>query len=180
MKRFIASDIHGSRYYCQKLLALYRREGAEELILLGDLAYSGSYDPRYQYDPAGVIAMLNPLAKQILCVAGNCDWGIEELAPQFPLVSRYALVQWDGREGVVTHGHQMSPQNPPPRGMANFLLSGHTHVPAAEQVGDLLCLNPGSVSLPRRGSPHCCLIYEGHCFRWVTLDGTELDRRTLP
>ena len=47
MKRLIASDLHGSLPYCRQLLDLYRQEGAEQLVLLGDLAYSGSYDPRY-------------------------------------------------------------------------------------------------------------------------------------
>ena len=41
MKWMIASDIHGSAYYCEKLLAAYQREQANRLLLLGDLLYHG-------------------------------------------------------------------------------------------------------------------------------------------
>ena len=37
MKLMIASDIHGSAHYCEKLLEAYKKEGAERLLLLGDL-----------------------------------------------------------------------------------------------------------------------------------------------
>ena len=33
MKWFIASDIHGSAYYCEKLLEAYKREGADKLLV---------------------------------------------------------------------------------------------------------------------------------------------------
>ncbi len=35
MKWMIASDIHGSEYYCRKLLEAYEREQADRLLLLG-------------------------------------------------------------------------------------------------------------------------------------------------
>ena len=41
MKWMIASDIHGSEYYCEKLLEAYERENAERLLLLGDILYHG-------------------------------------------------------------------------------------------------------------------------------------------
>lgn len=179
MKRLIASDLHGSAFYCRQFVALYRREKAERLILLGDLAYSGSYDPRYEYDPAGVIAQLNGLAGEILWVEGNCDYGVTALGTQFSPVPRYAVENWEGTDVFLTHGHRFSPQNPPPMGMAQVMLSGHTHVPACRQVGDLLCLNPGSVSLPRSGSSHSCLVYEDGLFRWLTLEGEEIHRYSL-
>ena len=42
MKLMIASDIHGSAYYCEKMLKLFRKEGADKLLLLGDLLYHGA------------------------------------------------------------------------------------------------------------------------------------------
>lgn len=39
MKYMIASDIHGSSYYCQKLLDAYKYEKPDRLILLGDILY---------------------------------------------------------------------------------------------------------------------------------------------
>ena len=41
MKLMIASDLHGSAYYTEKLIAAYRGSGAERLILLGDILYHG-------------------------------------------------------------------------------------------------------------------------------------------
>ena len=41
MKYFIASDIHGSAYYCRRLLEAYQREGADRFVLLGDILYMG-------------------------------------------------------------------------------------------------------------------------------------------
>ena len=41
MKWMIASDIHGSAYYCRKLLEAYTEEGADRLLLLGDILYHG-------------------------------------------------------------------------------------------------------------------------------------------
>ena len=37
MKLMIASDIHGSAYYCRKLLEAYDREKAGRMVILGDI-----------------------------------------------------------------------------------------------------------------------------------------------
>ena len=41
MKLMIASDIHGAAGYCRELLAAFDREGADRLLLLGDILYHG-------------------------------------------------------------------------------------------------------------------------------------------
>ena len=41
MKLMIASDIHGSAFYCEQMLEAYRREGADRLLILGDILYHG-------------------------------------------------------------------------------------------------------------------------------------------
>lgn len=70
----IASDIHGSAYYCRKMLDAYKREGADRLLLLGDILYHGPRnDLPKDYNPKEVIAMLNPMKQELLCVRGNCD-----------------------------------------------------------------------------------------------------------
>ena len=48
MKLLIASDIHGAAGYCRDLLAAWDREGADRLLLLGDLLYHG---PRNDLPP---------------------------------------------------------------------------------------------------------------------------------
>ena len=55
MKYMFASDVHGSAYYCRKMLEAYDEEKAERLVLLGDLLYHGPRnDLPKEYAPCGV------------------------------------------------------------------------------------------------------------------------------
>ena len=68
MKWLIASDIHGSAYWCRKLIGKYNEEKADRLILLGDVLYHGPRnDLPEEYAPKQVIAMLNEMKDDILC-----------------------------------------------------------------------------------------------------------------
>ena len=80
MKFLIASDIHGSAYYCEQLLQAFEREQASRLLLLGDILYHGPRNdlPR-DYALKKVIAMLNGMADTILCVRGNCDTEVDQM-----------------------------------------------------------------------------------------------------
>jgi putative phosphoesterase len=40
------------------------------------------------------------------------------------------------------------------------VLFGHTHIPLLQASGDILLINPGSLSLPRRGSKPSCALLE--------------------
>ena len=56
MKIMIASDIHGSAFYCEKMIEAYRREKADKLLLLGDILYHGPRnDLPKEYNPKKVI-----------------------------------------------------------------------------------------------------------------------------
>ena len=46
MKYMFASDIHGSAYYCKKMLEAYDKEKADRLVLLGDILYHGPRNDR--------------------------------------------------------------------------------------------------------------------------------------
>ena len=74
MKLFIASDIHGSAYFCRKMIEAFKAEKADRMLLLGDILYHGPRnDLPQEYAPKEVIALLNSLKDKILCVRGNCD-----------------------------------------------------------------------------------------------------------
>ena len=80
MKWMIASDIHGSAYYCEKLLAAYQREQADRMLLLGDLLYHGPRNDLPEgYAPKQVIAMLIGRKEDILCVRGNCEAEVDQM-----------------------------------------------------------------------------------------------------
>ena len=78
MKWMIASDLHGSAYYCKKMVEAFEREGADRLLMLGDLLYHGPRNdlPR-DYAPKEVIPMLNGLKNKLCCVRGNCEAEVE-------------------------------------------------------------------------------------------------------
>ena len=85
MKFLIASDIHGSAYYCRKLMEAYRREGAERMLLLGDLLYHGPRnDLPAEYAPKEVIRMLNERKQEIYAVRGNCEAEVDQMVLEFP------------------------------------------------------------------------------------------------
>ena len=80
MKYLIASDIHGSAFYCKQLIEAYEREGADRLLLLGDILYHGPRnDLPKDYAPKKVISMLNEIKEEILCVRGNCEAEVDEM-----------------------------------------------------------------------------------------------------
>ena len=172
MKYFIASDIHGSAYYCEKMLDAYRREGADRLILLGDILYHGPRNdlPR-DYAPKRVIELLNPLKNEIFCVRGNCDTEVDQMVLDFPILADYALLDINGSTVFVTHGHKHNLSALPPIKAGDVLLHGHTHIPACETREGITYLNPGSVSIPKEGSKNSYMVLEGGVFVNKSLDG---------
>lgn len=180
MKLMIASDIHGSAKYCKELLAAYDAETPDRLLLLGDLLYHG---PRNDlpdgYAPKEVISLLNGMAKQLLCVRGNCEAEVDQMVLSFPVMADYAWLEVNGLRIYATHGHLHSEQNPPPLSDKDILLCGHTHVPAWDQYNGYLYLNPGSVSIPKESSQRGYVILEETTFVWKNLSGEEYHRLTV-
>ena len=173
MKFMIASDIHGSAYYCEKLLAAYDREKADKLLLLGDILYHGPRnDLPKEYAPKQVIAMLNARKQELLCVRGNCDTEVDQMVLEFPILAEYAILSLGSRMIFATHGHNLNQKTPPALKSGDILLHGHTHIPAWEQWEEYWYLNPGSVSIPKEGSAHSYMILEEDTFTWKDLDGT--------
>lgn len=177
MKYVIASDVHGSAYYCEKMLEAYRREGADRLILLGDLLYHGPRNdlPR-DYAPKRVIEMLNAVKNEVLCVRGNCDTEVDQMVLEFPILADCALLDAGGVTVFLTHGHKYNLAALPPLKAGDVLLHGHTHVPACVEQDGITYLNPGSVAIPKDGSVHSYMVLENGTFIAKSLDGEALFR----
>lgn len=172
MKLMIASDIHGSAYYCHQMIEAYKKEKTDKLLLLGDILYHGPRnDLPKDYSPKEVIAMLNPLRKEILCVRGNCDAEVDQMVLDFSIMADYSIINLDDRTIFATHGHHHNPKNPPALKEGDILLNGHTHVPACEEMDGFIYMNPGSVSIPKENSAHGYMIYDG-AFYWKDFTGT--------
>lgn len=176
MKWMIASDLHGSAYYCRKMLEAFEREGADRLFLLGDLLYHGPRNdlPR-EYAPKELIPLLNGKKEKLLCVRGNCDAEVDQMVLEFPVLADYAVLPVGQRLIYATHGHIYHVKNLPPLAPGDVLLHGHTHVPAWTEFGQgNLYLNPGSVSIPKENSPHSYMTLEGNTMQWKELESSAV------
>ena len=171
-KILIASDIHGSEYYCKALLERFEDEKADFLFVLGDVLYHGPRNdlPR-DYAPKGVIALLNPIADRIICVKGNCDSEVDGMVLDFPIEAEVVSLVAKGKMLYLTHGHKV-------RGdiakMNCVLINGHTHIPICEENEGYLHLNPGSVSIPKEGSCHSYMTFDGEKFLWKNIETGEV------
>lgn len=173
MKWLIASDIHGSLTYCKELLRAFDEEGADRLLLLGDILYHGPRNDLPEgYAPKAVIALLNERKNDILCVRGNCDTEVDQMVLEFPILADYAFIEADGVRMLLTHGHKFNTSALPPLRKGDVLLHGHTHVATAQAFGDgNLYLNPGSPSIPKENTPRGYILYENSTFSFVDLKG---------
>ena len=180
MKWMIASDIHGSAAYCEKLLAAFGREQADRLLLLGDLLYHGPRnDLPLGYAPKEVIAQLSGVKDKVFCVRGNCEAEVDQMVLPFPVLADYCLLEQKGRVVFATHGHHYNLENPPLLQPGDVLLHGHTHIPAKDNSLGFWYLNPGSVSIPKESSPHSYMTLEDGQFLWKDLDGAVYDSLAL-
>ena len=173
MKWFIASDIHGSAYYAEKMIEAYKRENADKMLLLGDILYHGPRNdlPR-DYAPKKVIPLLNA-EKERICVRGNCDAEVDQMVLDFPIMDDFVLIEEEGMMIFATHGHVYN-EDKLPDGKFDILLHGHTHVPVAKEHEDYTYINPGSVSIPKEDSHHGYMILENGKFLWKDFDGNTI------
>lgn len=169
MKWLIASDIHGSAYWCERMLELFKREKANVLVLLGDILYHGPRNelPR-DYNPKKVIAMLNAFANgtpceephRILYVRGNCDAEVDQMVLDFPIMADYGVIELGGRFVYLTHGHVYGEDNPPKLRKGDILIQGHTHIQRCVEKDGIMFLNPGSVSIPKGDGYNGCIVFD--------------------
>ena len=178
MKLMIASDIHGSAYWCEKMLEAWRSEDMPRMLLLGDLLYHGPRnDLPKDYAPKRVIELLNGIREHLLCVRGNCEAEVDQMVLQFPVMADYCVLPLKDRILYATHGHVHGETNPPPLMHGDVLLCGHTHIPAFNRHEDFTYVNPGSVSIPKNGSAHSYIVMEGETLLWKDLATGETWRQ---
>ncbi len=180
MKYLIASDIHGSAYYCRELISAIDREVPDHIFFLGDVLYHGPRnDLPKDYAPKEVIAMLTPYADRIVSVRGNCDTEVDQMVLPFPAMADTAYIQCGNALILATHGHIYNTEKLPPLGGVSVLLYGHTHIPACVENDGYTYLNPGSVSIPKEGSRHSYMILEDGTAVWKELSGEEYMRYNM-
>ena len=164
MRYLIASDIHGSLPAARALIDRFHEEGADRLLLLGDLLYHGPRNPLPEgYEPAEVAKLLNEHADRITAVRGNCDAEVDQMVLGFPCRGDYALVVDEGTTLFLTHGHLDVRQTVKSLPAGSIIFSGHTHVKGiggafapvpleGAEFAHLTFANPGSIGHPKDGS----------------------------
>lgn len=180
MKFMFASDLHGSAYYCRKLMEVMEKEQPQRVFLLGDLLYHGPRnDLPEEYAPKQVIAMLNQVKDRLLAVRGNCDTEVDQMVLEFPILADYALFTDGIRTFYMSHGHKYYEGNLPPMQPDDIFVYGHTHVLRAEKKDGRIYLNPGSVSIPKEGNIPTYAILENGVFSIRGFDGTVVKELAL-
>ena len=171
MKLMITSDIHGSAYYCEKLLTAFQEGGFDRLLLLGDTLYHGPRnDLPAGYSPKDVANMLNGIKDKVFAVRGNCDADVDQAVLEFPILAKYAVFALGDKLIYASHGHVFSPSHLPPLRPGDVFLFGHIHVPVCELQDGITVLNPGSVSIPKENSPHSYIAAENGSLSWIDLE----------
>lgn len=162
MKVLVFSDVHGSAYFCNKVINLYNQLDCHQAVLLGDVYYHGPRNPLPQgYDPMSVADLLNSFDGHLVVVKGNCDAEVDQMISRFTFKASYT--QKIGKRKVFfTHGHKYHEKNlPKSLKQGDVLFHGHTHVAGVKVAkSGVLVANPGSVSLPKDGCNSFAVIDE--------------------
>lgn len=173
MKILVVSDIHGSKYYADKMLEIYKNEAPDKIILLGDLYYHGPRNPlTKEYAPMEVAKILNSLKEEILCVRGNCDAEVDEMISDFQFQDNIRL-ELNGVKFFFTHGHKYNKDNIPEN--VDVLVYGHFHTGFILEQGEVICVNAGSISLPKNNTPNSYLIIDDENIFLKDVDGNVID-----
>ena len=149
MKAFIVSDIHGSLKAAEAIDKIIQAEKPDMILMLGDFLYNGPRNGVFDdYDPMGVVEILNKYSDKIIAVCGNCDSRIDQelLGFKMPDVNE---VMFHGRRYVMVHGDLLD-KSMVTLNQGDILLNGHTHLPNIEVVDGVLLLNPGSITFPKQ------------------------------
>lgn len=165
MKLFFISDIHGAAGRLEAVLNRMDSEGGRHIAILGDILNHGPRNPLPEgYDTKRTAALLNERRDSIAAVRGNCDSEVDQMVLEFPIMADHSWLFSGEHRMFLTHGHRFSPASLPPLGEGDAFVYGHNHIPQAERVNGHFFLNPGSISLPKSGTPAAYGVLEDGIF----------------
>ena len=175
MKYIVFSDIHGSLYYANKMKEIIEKENIDKIILLGDLYYHGPRNPLpEEYDPIPVSQILNSFKDKIICVRGNCDAEVDEMISEFSFNDHVEL-EIGNKKYYFTHGHHKNKDNIPEG--SDVLIYGHFHTGFIEEIDGVVCVNSGSITLPKNDTTHSYLIINENKIELKDIDGNIICSR---
>ena len=155
MKLFIATDVHGSAYWAERIVEEFKRANCDMLILLGDVYNHGPRNPfPRDYAPMRVAEVFNQIADKVIAVKGNCDSEVDQMISDFPFVQQEIIPQ-KNRLLYFTHGHVYNKNNLPRVSAGDVLFYGHFHQNEISVVDGVTCVNVSSAALPKDKSSYC-------------------------
>lgn len=178
MRFLIASDIHGSSFYADKIKEMAETEKADKIILLGDIYNHGPRNPLPKdYAPLKVADTLNGLKEKLIVIKGNCDSEVDTLISDFDFITDCVLVS-GGKSIFLTHGHVYNKDNKP-KTQFDAVIYGHFHTGFVEKDGSTVFANCGSVSLPKNNTPSSYIIVDEGNLELKDIDGKVIDYISL-
>ncbi len=174
MKLLVVSDIHGSLYYAKKIDEINKKENPENIVLLGDLYYHGPRNPlTKEYNPMEVSKILNNLKEKIIAIRGNCDAEVDEMISEFEFQNSVKM-NINGKTFFFTHGHKYNIDKLPEEKI-DVLVYGHFHTGFIKEKDGVICVNAGSISLPKNNTKNSYLIIENDKIMLKDLEGNIIE-----
>lgn len=134
MKALIVSDTHGRDY--NLALALEKHPDTTLMIHLGDLCGLEDYIEKMTGIPC-------------FCVKGNNDYRSSLPDESVIMIGKYRCFITHGHHYGVYYGTHILKEH----AMAvdcKIAMYGHTHIPEIDDSGDIMVINPGSLTYPRQ------------------------------
>ncbi len=178
MKFLIASDLHGSAYYAEKLVNAYKAEKADKLILLGDVYNHGPRNslPK-DYEPIKVAEILNGLKDEMLVIKGNCDSQVDTMISEFDFIEN-AFLTIGNKTVLLTHGHVYN-ETALPKTKVSMLVYGHFHTGFIKEKDGMIIANAGSLSLPKGNTVNSYLTLTESELTLKNIDGEIIENKKL-
>lgn len=143
MKILFFSDTHGIIDNINAIIP--HLKSSDHIVILGDIFRCGG-DRRinHNYNPTQLLSILKPYQNKIIAIEGNTDYKDEPFE-----LNLLTTMNIDGHQLFLTHGHYYQLSDIPQIKSGDVYIFGHTHQPIIKKEAGIICLNPGSLSLPK-------------------------------
>ncbi len=94
MKYMFASDVHGSAYYCRKMLEAYDKKRRRRDWCFWEICFITDQEMTFRRNThqRKVIRLLNDRKNQIYAVRGNCEAEVDQMVLDFPVMADYCIL----------------------------------------------------------------------------------------
>jgi len=175
MKYLIVSDIHGAEDSAKVIRDVFKTKNCDKILCLGDILYHGPRnDLPNNYNPKGVIKILNEIKDDILAIKGNCEAEVDQMVLDFK-INDYLDLNINGFNVHLEHGHHLDEY----KGNCDIVLYGHTHIPDNTIKNNIRYYNPGSITIPKNNTKRSYAIWEDKTIVLYDINGIVIDTLNL-